>query len=220
MNYFAHGSAYLDDPYFLAGTATPDWLSVIDRRMRVRSKQAAPFAVDPDPVTAAIARGIMQHHHDDDWFHQTRAFAEVSLEFAVKIRGVLPADEGFRPSFLGHILVELLLDAHLIAAEPARLEHYYRALGEIDPLCVQQAINRMASRQTDRFPVFLPRFINERFLADYAEDEKLLVRLNHVLRRVGLPLLPNDFVELLPRFRQQVGERQAELLGKQGGAGL
>ena len=40
MNYFAHGYAFLDDPYFLAGTAVPDWLSVIDRRMRARSKLA------------------------------------------------------------------------------------------------------------------------------------------------------------------------------------
>jgi hypothetical protein len=40
MNYFAHGRAYLDRPYFLAGTAVPDWLNVSDRGARVRRKQA------------------------------------------------------------------------------------------------------------------------------------------------------------------------------------
>ena len=33
MNYFAHGVRFLEDPYFLAGTAVPDWLSVVDRRV-------------------------------------------------------------------------------------------------------------------------------------------------------------------------------------------
>ena len=29
MNYFAHAIRFLDDPYFLSGTALPDWLSVV-----------------------------------------------------------------------------------------------------------------------------------------------------------------------------------------------
>ena len=36
MNYLAHGFRFTDEPYFLAGTAAPDWLSVIDRKMRLR----------------------------------------------------------------------------------------------------------------------------------------------------------------------------------------
>src|SRR3984957_18435669 len=38
MNYFAHGIRFVDRPWFLAGTALPDWLSVIDRRVRLRPK--------------------------------------------------------------------------------------------------------------------------------------------------------------------------------------
>jgi hypothetical protein len=213
LNYFAHGREFLDNPYFLAGTAVPDWLNVIDRRMRVRSKRAVEFIADEQPTTAAVARGIVQHHRDDDWFHQTRAFVELCLDFAVRIRNVLPADEGFRPSFLGHIRVELLLDAHLIAARPEVLTAYYQALRQVDPQLVQQAVNRMATKETDRFPIFLPRFIDERFLYDYAADDTLLMRLNHVLRRVGLPLLPADFAEILGPMRLSVQQRQRELLG-------
>ena len=32
MNYFAHALPFLDRPYFVAGTAVPDWLTVADRR--------------------------------------------------------------------------------------------------------------------------------------------------------------------------------------------
>src|SRR5687768_7726430 len=111
MNYFAHGRRYVHDAYFLSGTAVPDWLNVVDRRVRVRSKAAQQFVDDSDPQVAALARGIVQHHYDDQWFHQTRAFAELSLRFTLEIRELLQPDDGFRPSFLGHILVELLLDA-------------------------------------------------------------------------------------------------------------
>src|SRR5436305_361121 len=105
MNYFAHGRHFLDDPYFLAGTAVPDWLNVVDRRVRVRSKHASLHTGSSDPLVARVAAGIVQHCHDDDWFHRTRAFAELSLEFCQMLRAILPEDDGFRPHFVGHILV-------------------------------------------------------------------------------------------------------------------
>src|SRR5688572_14827736 len=106
MNYFAHGLAHLDDPYLLAGTAVPDWLNVADRGVRVRSKQAAPFIDDADPSLARLARGIVQHHRDDAWFHDTSVFHELCWQFTALLKPTLADDEGFRPSFLGHILVE------------------------------------------------------------------------------------------------------------------
>jgi hypothetical protein len=132
MNYFAHGRRFIDDPYFLAGTALPDWLNVVDRRLRVRSKQAALFVEDADETVARLAAGVMQHHSDDAWFHVTPAFAELSLDFARRVREALPADDGFRPHFLGHILVELLLDAELIEQDPGGLEAYYEAMDSLD----------------------------------------------------------------------------------------
>jgi hypothetical protein len=210
MNYLAHGFRFTDEPYFLAGTAAPDWLSVIDRKMRLRGKRAAEFVDDPDPRFAALARGIVQH--DDAWFHLTEAFSELSLAFAVEIRQALPGDEGFRPSFLGHILVELLLDATLAEEEPQRLDNYYRALDELDPDTIQAAMNTLATRTSDRVAELLVRFRQERFLYDYAADQRLLVRLNHVMRRVGLPLLPHELTQLLPAMRRRVRERREDLL--------
>lgn len=212
MNYLAHGYRFVHEPYFLAGTAAPDWLSVIDRKMRLRSNAAATLVDDADPQLAALARGIVQHHRDDEWFHQTAAFAELNLQFAVAIRDALPADDGFRPSFLGHILVELLLDDLLAAEEPSRLDNYYAALAQLDPITVQTAINRLATRTSDRIGMLIPRFCRERFLYDYAADETLLARLNHVMRRVNLPLLPDLTRELFPALRKQVRQRRDELL--------
>jgi hypothetical protein len=212
MNYLTHGYRFTHEPYFLAGTAAPDWLSVIDRKMRLRSKQAALFVEDSDPQLAALARGVVQHHRDDEWFHQTTAFNELNLHFAVVIRDALPSDDGFRPSFLGHILVELLLDAVLIDEDPERLERYYAALASVEAANVQTMINRLATRTSDRIGMLIPRFVGERFLADYADDARLLMRLNHVMRRVNLPQLPPGTAELFPTMREQVRRRRDELL--------
>jgi hypothetical protein len=213
MNYLAHGWRFTGDPYFLAGTAVPDWLCVADRRVRVRSKRAAQWLDHADKRTAALARGICQHHADDGWFHQTRAFAELSLEFSALIRRALPPDEGFRPWFLGHILVELLLDAALIEQHSRRLAAYYAALDEVEAAEVEQAVNRMAVQPTGRLAAFISLFRRERFLWDYTDDGKLLERVNQVMRRAGLPLLPASVVELLPAMRLAVRERSGELLG-------
>ena len=237
MNYLAHGWRFASQPYFLAGTAAPDWLSVIDRKVRLRAKVAAQFAADANPHLAEFARGVVQHHADDAWFHATPAFNELCLAFAVEVRAALPGDEGFRPSFLGHILVELLLDAALSEEDPRRLDDYYAALARVEPDVVERAVRQLASgvrqhskgsgwpseleahREADasrspisRITTLIPRFLLERFLYDYLDDGKLLTRLNHVMRRVGLPPLPDSLSGLFPSMRQRVRERQGELL--------
>ena len=219
MNYFAHGYRFLDDPYFLAGTAVPDWLSVMDRRMRARSKTARAFLDHPDSAVASVAAGIVQHHDDDRWFHRTRAFAECHLDLSAAVRSILPGDDGFRPSFLGHLLVEILLDAALIADDPARLDGYYAAFERVDAHTVADAVNRMATRRNARLAAFIPVFCSERFLYDYGEDEKLLWRLNHVMRRVKLPPLPDRFLRILPDARRRVRRRRDELLAGVGAHG-
>lgn len=216
MNYFAHGRRFIDDPHFLVGTAVPDWLSVVNRRARARERLALPFVDHKDVGIAALARGIVQHHRDDHWFHQTRAFVELNLQFTVAFRDMLEPDPGFRPSFLGHILVELLLDAALIEQSPGQLDAYYAAIETVSPEEISATVNRMITRQTGMLMFFVPRFSAARFLYDYAEDDKLLFRLNNVMRRVRLAPLPNEILPFFPEARQLVKERQHELLAGEG----
>jgi len=216
MNYFAHALAFLDgtepDPCFVAGTAVPDWLVVADRQVRVRARHVRPALGDPDPAVAALARGILQHFLDDARFHETRAFAESSLALTAASRDALGEEPGLRPGFLGHLLVELLLDAALIVESPGRLDRYYGLLDAVDAAWVQAVVNRLAPRPTARLARMICGFRRERILWDYLEDGKLLVRLNQVMRRVGLAPLPERFRDVLPEARRLVAERKAELL--------
>ena len=212
MNYLAHSLACIDDPYQVAGVAVPDWLGLTRPRLRCRSRQAAPFAEASDAVAASVARGVMQHHADDDWFHNTPAFCELSLDFARRVRHATGDVDGMRPSFLGHILVELLLDATLIAERREHVDDYYAALGMIDADRVAAIVGEMVGGDASQLASIVRKFTAMRFLYDYVEDEPLTYRLNQVMRRVQLPELPPRFSSVLPAARGLVAEHRAALL--------
>jgi hypothetical protein len=212
VNYFAHALPFLDDPWMVAATGVPDMLVVADRRVRLRSKHAAPFLDDFDPTTRTVARGLLQHFRDDAVFHETRAFAELSLELTVMSRDALGGPSGLGPRFLGHLLVELLLDAALVADDPNRLDAYYRAMESVDGRVLQEAVNRMAPRRTERLAPMFSAIVRERFLWDYLDDARLWRRLNQIMRRVGLDALGEGFQDVLAGARRRVADRRVELL--------
>lgn len=213
MNYFAHALPFLqDDPYFMAATGVPDWLTVADRKVRLRLRHTEAFVGDGDPLVAAVARGVAQHLRDDARFHTTRGFAELSWQLTVASRDALGGETGLRPAFLGHLLVEVLLDSALTAQNVAALETYYRLLDAVNAQRIEDAVNRMAPRPTARLAMMISHFRRARILWDYLEDGKLMVRLNQVMRRVRLEELPESFAAILPAARRAVNSRQAELL--------
>lgn len=212
VNYFAHGLRFLDRPHFLAGTAVPDWLSVADRAVRVRPKLVEPLLGREPGPELDVASGILQHFHDDQWFHATRGFAEVSAWLTRLFRDTLGPADDLRAGFLGHIVTEMLLDAVLIERDPQVLDHYYAALDRIDPGCVQGVVNRAARQTTERLAPLIMLFARERFLYDYRESPRLLYRLNQVLRRVKLHPLPETAESVLDAGRELVAGRIEDLL--------
>ena len=140
----------------------------------------------------------MRHHHDDAWFHRTRAFAELSWQFTASLRDRLSHDDGLRPSFLGHILVELLLDAALIQAQPHRLGAIIETLDRLDADLIAWVVNQMAPRPAAQLAAFITRFSAERFLYDYAAGCQTAVpsEHGHATRRsarVARATLPTGF---------------------------
>lgn len=212
MNYFAHALHHLDRPYFVAGTAIPDWLSVADRSVRLRPRQLEPWIKGDDPVQTEIAAGISQHLHDDGWFHATRGFTEVTGQLTQLFRNRLGADDQYHCGFLGHVGMELLLDAILMERHPDGLKRYYDVLARVDSRTVQHAVNRMARQPTERLGHFVDLFRQHQFLRDYSDDSRLLGRLNQVLQRVKLSPLPPIAVELLAESRGIVRQRFDDLL--------
>ncbi len=215
MNFLAHGIRFVDRPWFLVGTAVPDLLSVADRRVRLRERHLAPHlerdSTTEDEPDAELARGVRQHLVDDDWFHRTVGFHEVTGRLTSMFRESVGTD-GFRCGFLGHIGCEMLIDAVLTERDPHLLDAYYDAVGAVDPARVEQRVNELAPRRTERLAAFLVRFREARFLYDYQDSARLLTRLNQVLQRVKLTPLPPETGRVVEAGRDVVRDALERLL--------
>ena len=212
MNYLSHGYRFLDNPHKLAGTAVPDWLSVVDRKVRIRTHRVHQHIGLLDGTEQSLAEGMLQHLRDDDLFHRCPTFMMLESELSVRFRRLMPDPYDHRPPFLGHIVVELLLDWVISEQVPEVLEDYYQALGEVSPQQIEQLVNRLASRSTDRLAEFVSHFHSARILFDYADDQRLFTRLNQVLRRVTLPPLEEHAIKVFREARQLLLIHAADLL--------
>jgi hypothetical protein len=212
MNYLAHGYRFLDNPLKLAGTAIPDWLSVVDRQVRVRSRRVREHYAVLDADEQSIAEGILQHLGDDDLFHRCPRFVMLESELSCRFRRVMPDPYDHRPPFLGHIVTELLLDSVIAEENPGILDAYYHAMDEVSPAHIENLVNRVASRSTDRLAEFIAKFHAARVLYDYSDNAKLLLRLNQVLKRVTLPGLDERSMAVLQEARVLLRQHASELL--------
>lgn len=212
MNYFAHALNHLDRPYFMAGTAIPDWLSVADRKVRLRPRLLEPWLDNDSPEHAEIAAGALRHLEDDDWFHSSRGFVEVTGQLTTWFREQLGADDQYHCGFLGHVGMELLLDGILMERYPNRFEDYWQVLDSIEPTLVEAAVNRMAKIPTARLAWFIDIYRREQFLRSYDDDRSLTRRLNQVLSRVKLNPIPDAAIEVISAGRLLVKRRITDLL--------
>ena len=213
MNFLCHAIPYLDEnPLLAVSTGVPDWLSVVDRKIRARRRMASQFLESDDQDLRSVAQGVIRHVEDDRWFHGTQAFTETNMALAVQLRDRLPGDAGFRPTFVGHILIEMYLDAFWIRDHPGLAGQYYQTLESISHATIQRCVNVITGKPTDRLVDVLERFTSSRFLYDYQDPEKLLMRLNQVMNRVKLAALPAEIGDWLPKAEKLIESQRQRLL--------
>ena len=212
MNCFSHALPHLDDAYLAVGSCLPDWLSACDRKCRAHEKNAAEFVAHSDSIVSTTARGVVAHHRDDEWFHNTPVFEELSGEFTGELRRLFSGEPNLRPSFIAHIVIELFLDAWLHAENPGKLDFFYDQIATVDPLKVQDAVNLFSTKPTDRLAPEIKRFMEARFLFDYVTDQGIVYRLNRVFQRVKLATLGDSILAWMPDARKRVYENGKGLL--------
>ena len=211
MNYFAHGRSSLDRPWVLAGTALPDWLRIADRRARLREEHLVAWT---DPRGAQMATGVRCHLAEDRVFHQAPTFVALCRRITDDLRGLDPLPR-FRSSVVAHVLVEMLLDAALDAAEPGAFGRYYEALEGIEVAGLVEPVERaLGPEVATRLGEAFERFRRSRFLPSYRTDQGMIGSLAGVMRRVPLGPLPDRFPERLPDYRRWVALDAVQLMAE------
>ena len=214
MNCFAHALPFLDRPYYAVGASLPDWLAAADRKCRVREKKAVLWVDDDDPIMADVACGVVQHHQDDYWFHTSAVFRDFEMKFAVEVREVYDGDRSMRPGFVAHVMVEMFIDAWLQVRFAGQLERYYQLVADVDSKKIQDAINRFATKPTEKLVPAMERFVSERYIFDYVTDEGAAYRMGRVLERIGLQGLDDKILPWAATARPRVYDQMNGLLGE------
>jgi hypothetical protein len=125
---------------------------------------------------------------------------------------VLREEDGHRPWFIAHLVVEMQLDAVLAAESPGRIGAYYAALESLDPEEVERVVRDLVVACPPGVARLVRRFVAERFLDDYADPVKLVRRLDAVLRRTRQPGVPAELAAVLPASLEIVRSHAASLL--------
>lgn len=222
MNYLSHAVRFLDDPYFVGGVATPDWLRILGRH-RATSKATQQFLDLYERQLSAQAvsfcHGVLQHHRDDDIFHGNPIFLHLNVELAKSLReeyigfvDSIDDEPSMKVNFIAHLVIELLLDANLIEQDPNIPRVYYRQIDRLNTELIQEQLSRIMRRPVTDLNRLIRRFSAERFLYDYLDDRKLLIRVNQVLHRIGLAKLSPNALPWLKRSRDVVYASSHQLL--------
>lgn len=215
MNFLAHGHRWLDRPARLAGTALPDWLLLMAPASRLRGRPVPLHPTDDRSMEAEVLRGVRIHHAEDAWFHQQPAFVDLVREGALGLRTLHPRGETsrrFKPRFLAHVLVEMLLDGWLLARHPGLDADYRAALARVDPQAVEALVARHAPTPAPGLAEGIERFRTQAYLPGYDDDERMVERLARVSARIGLDLLPGGTASAVRVLRRSVHARAHELL--------
>lgn len=211
MNYFAHAFRFLDNPYFLAGTSLPDWLSVVNRRVRLRKSLLIAHVESQEEHIRQLVGGVVQHLEDDTRFHGAPAFSEVLVQVVRTVSSAVNA-QPVPLTFLSHLLVEILFDAALLQRFPDGAGRYYASLDQVDPVWIETTTEVVLGQRVANLAAFVQLFCREQILHDYKDDEATFLRLNQVMARLKLPPLPPSLLKVLPVVRQIVAEKEIDLL--------
>lgn len=132
---------------------------------------------------APMQTGINLHVATDHFFHNTPFFKEGSSKLTELLRS-FSFRQIKRNSFLGHVLLELLLDRWLLIHYPDKGELFYHSLSKVKS---NELLELFASQgkaaYAREFEAFLKKFIGYRYLLLYPNDDELAYALTRIYFR-------------------------------------
>lgn len=208
MNFLSH--FYLDrqstDSLFVSGTCTPDLMSIFNRTMRVKHhSQVIPLGSE------TFYQGVLRHYAADKAFHSCDFFLEESHNIALFLRKSFPSEQVHRTFFVGHVLVELLIDKILIGQDERLVGDFYAHLEVVSPQTLSQTTQHFVTQPLLGYEAFLQRFIQNRYLFHYSKYEYIIFVLKQIVSRVGIS--QTTFMDS-PTFLDYLMEYEKELIPK------
>ena len=109
-------------------------------------------------------------------------------------------------------MIEMLLDAYWIERNREFADRYFATIERMDAAMIQECVNQITGKPTDKLVNVIKRYCEIKFLYDYIDNAGLLLRLNQVMKQVKLQPLPDSLLPWLQATRELVESRAERLL--------
>ena len=185
MNYLTH---YLIDhknsnPNYNFGLALPDLVNIAKRGWRPLNHS---FPVQNHNVNDIYA-GFQQHFAADASFHNSHIFDTNTRRLRLELEKMGLNQPGIKLFFVAHVLLEMMIDRHIIKTRPGIAAQFYTDLSIVTNDDILSFFNASGNVLPDRFFEYFNRFKEFQYLYRYADDEGIFFALNRLLKRTGQP---------------------------------
>jgi|GEM_PF-1624168 len=212
MNLVAH--FYLDrdrvNSYFVVGAATPDLLSIYNSSLRIKARHLKKMDDDQSGrITPPFLAGLQRHFFADGVFHTSPLFQAQTRRISAMLVTYFPDLDIQRKFFVGHILLELMIDKVLIDQHPGILESYYGHFEALQPFRELKKASELAlGHELPNYEAYMTKFLRRQYLYDYANFNHLAWILRRILRRVNIRnsqyLQTETFMQLMQDYEQEL----------------
>ncbi|MBI1184989.1 hypothetical protein GC194_12005 [bacterium] len=176
-HYYCHRSA---SPHFNFGLLFPDFLGIVSRDYKLHAFEKDYRSPDDD-----FYRGMKHHELADSLWHYHPYFNEKTHQIKALLAAFGMKDKPYRPFFMTHVMLELLLDRQLVLHENAIALSMYESLDEVEQDFVAQLFTKDDLQQ--KFQAFFQNFRKNRYVLSYADNEMFVYALNRLFSRVNHP---------------------------------
>lgn len=184
MNFLSHYyfERYAVEPEQVLGGLLPDLLKNVDKSYSFQLHKYGDV-LKITPRFEAITEGWQRHVEVDRLFHGSPFFYKHTHQLRLIIEKDI-ADLPVRASFLAHIALELVLDYKLIAHDILKVGRLYEHLEHVDRKALSAYLAVLGGIDINRFYIFYDRFIESKYIFDYAKVENLPHALFNICKRV------------------------------------
>ena len=208
MNFLSH--FYLvqhdPDPYLVLGMMLPDMTKNHRKNWNLHPKKHL-RKFENDAILMSISRGWELHLETDRRFHSSSFFSRHSVELRKQIATVFTGPP-FRPFFLAHVALELLLDSLLIIQQKVDTGKFYAQLSACPEDDIIRFLELNGIVEAASFAGWYRQFIDSAYLYSYASPDGLSHALDRIGRRVWQAPVPEKerqrLAEILRIYRNEI----------------
>jgi len=200
MNFLSHFYVHSRDSHeFNFGLLFPDFLGIVNRNYKLRQ-----FQSDYDGLSKEFEQGIQYHLRADHYWHDCDFFLEKSELIKTVLERFSFNEKPYRPFFMTHVGLEILLDRHIVLNDYEVCNHMYDSLEAVPTDFIRGLFKD--STEAERMLQFFANFTAHRYVFSYANNEMFIYALNRLFSRVKHPNLSFSSDKNRDKFVSQLDE--------------